>query len=318
MSPRTQANPAPRRARARAQALRALALLFLLHLCPQPAPAQQEPPEDSGEVVRVETDLVTVPFTVTDSRGRRVAGLARDEFEVFDNGRRVEPSYFAAGAEHVSLLFLLDASGSTRDIITQQRETALALFSHFGAGSRVAVMQFRERAELTLPFTRELRRAPRAFRTESLAESRTAIFDAALSAARAFAEAPRQAAERRIVVLISDGLDNASAARAESAIEEARAAGVTFYVIHLPLYAPRDGRLAARRPSTRAPSTTYARTFRPSPKTCAASTSSATTPPRRRRSRARTASKSGSQTPRSAGCASGSCARLTSRGAERA
>lgn len=249
MNPRTQAAASPRHARALAPLLKTLALILLLQLCPAPALAQDETPEEPGEVVRVQTDLVAVPFFVTDPRGRRVAGLAREEFELFDNGRRVEPAYFAAGAEQVSLLFLLDASGSTRDVITQQRETALALFSHFGAGSRVAVMQFRERAELKLPFTRELKRAPRAFLIESLAESRTAIFDAALDAVRAFVAAPRQAAERRIVVLISDGLDNASAERAERAVEEARAAGVTFYVIHLPLFAPRDGRLVARRPS---------------------------------------------------------------------
>jgi Ca-activated chloride channel family protein len=154
---------------------------------------------------------------------------------VTDNGTRIEPAYFAAGEEHVSLLFLLDASGSTRDIITEQRETALALFSHFGAGSRVAVMQFRERAELKQPFTRDLRRARAAFRIDSLAESRTAIFDAALAATRAFAGPQQQTEERRIVVLISDGLDNASTERFERAIEEARASGVSFYCIHLPL-----------------------------------------------------------------------------------
>jgi VWFA-related protein len=229
--------------------LKTLALIILLQLCPRQALAQVETPQDSDEVVRVTTDLISVPFFVTDSRGRRVAGLTRADFEVSDNGARVEPAYFAAGAEHVSLLFLLDASGSTRDIITAQRETALALFSHFGEGSRVAVMQFRERAELKLPFTLDPRGAREAFRIDSLAESRTAIFDAALSAARAFTSASRETAERRIVVLISDGLDNASAEGFERAVEEARAAGVTFYCIHLPLYAPSGGRLVARRAS---------------------------------------------------------------------
>jgi len=249
MSSQTLATRPRRCARASALLFKTFALLLLLQLCPGTALAQDDTPEDPDEVVRVGVDLVTVPFFVTDSRGRRVAGLARENFEVTDNGARVETSYFAAGAEHVSLLFLLDASGSTRDIITAQRETALALFSHFGAGSRVAVMQFRERAELKLDFTRDLRRARPAFQIDSLAESRTAIFDAALAAARAFTSKPREATERRIVVLISDGLDNASAAAFERAVEEARAAGVTFYCIHLPLYTPRDGRLVARRAS---------------------------------------------------------------------
>jgi VWFA-related protein len=192
---------------------------------------------------------VTIPVSVTDGRGRRIAGLALRDFEVRDNGQRVEAVYFAAGAERVALLFLLDASGSTRDILTQQRETALALFSRFGVGSQIAVMQFREQPEFTLPFTTDLRRARPAFQIAALPDRRTAIFDAALAAVRAFASSARPLDERRIVVLISDGLDTASATRADAVINDARAAGVSFYVIHIPLFEPGDGRLVARRPS---------------------------------------------------------------------
>jgi VWFA-related protein len=226
-----------------------LSLTLLAHLCARDAAAQDEPAAPSDEVVRINTDLVTVPVYVTDARGRRVAGLRAEDFEVRADGRPVEVTHFAAGAERVALLFLLDASGSTRDIITQQRETALALFSRFGPGSRLAVMRFRERPELTLPFTTDLRRARPAFHIESLPDRRTAIFDAARAAVAAFNQAPTHPAERRIVVLISDGLDTASTADAPSVIEQALGVGVSFYVIHLPLYAPRDGRLAARRPS---------------------------------------------------------------------
>ena len=206
-----------------------------------------DPSEDEVEVIR--TDLVVVPVYVTDGRGRRVPGLTQGDFVVRDNGHIIEPSYFAAGAESVGLLFLLDASGSTREIVTQQSETALALFSRFGGRSRVAVMQFRERPEPTLPFTRDLRAARAAFSIASLSNHRTAIFDAALASVREFSTGARDARERRIVVLISDGLDTASATPPAAVIEEARAAGVSFYVIHLPLYEPRGGHLAARRPA---------------------------------------------------------------------
>jgi Ca-activated chloride channel family protein len=233
------------------QALLAAAL-FLQLLFSNSNCFAQEPthtPVEDEEVVRVRTDLVVVPVFVTDGRGRRVSGLTPSDFQVRDNGRPVETTYFAAGAESVALLFLLDASGSTRETVTQQRETALALFSHFGARSYVAVMQFRERAETTQDFTRDLRAARRAFETASLPDRRTAIFDAARDAVRAFGTKGRSAAERRIVVLISDGLDTASATPPASVVAEANAAGVSFYVVHLPLYAPLDGRLAARRPA---------------------------------------------------------------------
>jgi Ca-activated chloride channel family protein len=232
--------------------LLAAAAFLLQLLCSTPNCFAQDPtptPAEDEEVVTVRTDLVVVPVFVTDNRGRRVHGLTQSDFQLFDNGRAVKTSYFAAGAETVALLFLLDASGSTREIITQQQETALALFSHFGGRSRVAVMQFRERAELAQDFTRDLRAARKAFRIGSLPDRRTAIFDAAREAVRAFGRSVGSAAERRLVVLISDGLDNASGAAAAGVIAEANAAGVSFYVIHLPLYAPAGEHLAARKPS---------------------------------------------------------------------
>ncbi|MBA3240842.1 MAG: VWA domain-containing protein [Acidobacteria bacterium] len=240
-------SPSPRAVRS--TSLHILALIIFLNICVRDTHAQGETVEPPEEVVSVSTDLVTVPLFVTDAGGRRVPGLQLGDFEVRDAGRTIEASYFAAGTESVALLFLLDASGSTRDIITQQRETALAVFSRFGARSRVAVIHFRERPELALPFTNDLRAARSAFRISAQPDRRTAIFDAALTAVRAFRADGRQPAERRIVVLISDGLDTSSTARASIVIEEARASGVSFYVIHLPLFTPREGRLVARRPS---------------------------------------------------------------------
>src|SRR5215204_1541211 len=249
--PRPACATRPRAHGRRRQVLLAAAL-FLPLLYSNPNCFAQEPtptPVEDGEVISVRTDLVAIPVFVTDGRGRRVSGLTQGDFQVRDNGRSVETSYFAAGADSVALLFLLDASGSTRETITQQRETALALFSHFGARSHVAVMQFRESAELTQDFTHDLRGARKAFQIASLPDRRTAIFDAARAAVRAFAAPGRGAAERRIVVLVSDGLDTASDTVPVSVITEANAAGVSFYVIHLPLYAPVDGRLAARKPA---------------------------------------------------------------------
>ena len=221
-------------------ALSAALLPTLLHARAQTDVA---PPD---ETIRVNTDLVTVPVIITDRRARRVVGLTAADFEVLDEGRGVEISYFAAGAERVALVFLLDASGSTREIIADQREAALALFSRFGKRSRVSVIHFQERPGLSLPFTTDLEAARAAFRFVALPDRRTAIFDAALAAVRAFVAPGANTSERRIVVLISDGLDTASRVRPSSVIDEARAHNVTFYVIHTPLFWIHDGRLAPR------------------------------------------------------------------------
>lgn len=231
----------PRRA-----GLFSLSLLFIVTNSTFCSVFGQDEVSNTDEVVRVETDLVTVPVFVTDGRGRRVAGLKGEEFEVRDDGRRVELSFFAAGADRVALLFLLDASGSARDTLEAQREAALALFSRFGEGSRVSVMHFQEMVETSLSFTTDAAQARDAFRFASMRDRRTAIFDAALAAVRSFSAGGQSPTERRIIILISDGLDTASSARASDAIKTAREANVSFYIIHLPLFAPRDGRLAPR------------------------------------------------------------------------
>jgi VWFA-related protein len=223
-----------------------LATLFLLIIGPTTLYAQEGGSLNDEEVLRVRTDLVVVPVIVLDAHEHRVRGLGQTDFAVRDNGRAVRIDYFAAGTERVALAFALDASGSVREILARQRETALALFSRFGKESRVAVLQFSERPQLVIPFTTDAEAALAGFDFPAVRNRRTAIFDAAFTAARAFDVRGSAPTERRIIILISDGLDTISRTSALDVINEARMRGVSFYVIHLPLFAPRDGRLVAR------------------------------------------------------------------------
>ncbi|MGI9108026.1 MAG: VWA domain-containing protein [Pyrinomonadaceae bacterium] len=217
-------------------------LLFSPGICAQTTLADEE-------IVRVRTDLITVPVFVTDSRGARVANLSPPDFLLLDGGQPVQVSYFSAGTQRVALLFALDASGSAREHITKQTDAALALFTVFGSNSRIAVLPFTEQAQLALPFTDDIDSARSAFQLSARRNQRTAIFDAASVAVRAFNVAGADARERRIVVLLSDGLDTASRISPDTVINEARLRGVSLYVIHFPLYVPRDGRLSLRRPA---------------------------------------------------------------------
>ncbi|HEX8748047.1 MAG TPA: VWA domain-containing protein [Pyrinomonadaceae bacterium] len=237
----TNASPPARFARI-ASIFLTLSLLLVIF---QATPALGQEPAD--EVVRVRTDLITVPLFVTDREGHRVAGLKQQDFILRDNGRAMEMAYFSSGTDRVALLFALDASGSARDIITRQREAALALFSRFGSDSRVAVMRFTETAALAASFLMNPGRALEAFNFPAMPGRRTAIFDAAMTGVRSFDMPDR--AERRIVILMSDGLDTASTTSASKVIGEALERGVSFYVIHLPIFEPRDGRLRVRPPA---------------------------------------------------------------------
>jgi len=219
----------------------------LLFTFPTRTLAQQSNEDD--EVVRVNTDLLLFPIRIRDKKGQAVSGLTDQDLTLKDQDQVTTGVYFSPGADRVAMLFALDQSGSLRDVISQQQDAALSLFSRFSDRSSIAVLRFSDRPSLATPFTKDVEAARAAFRFAVERDRRTAIFDAAAEAVRAFDKLPPVRTERRIIVLISDGLDNNSSTRAESVIDAALERRVSFYVIHLPLFAPRDGRLAVRPPS---------------------------------------------------------------------
>lgn len=200
-------------------------------------------------MVRVNTDLLLYPVRIKDKKGQAVAGLSDQDLLVKDQDAVTTGVYFAPGADRVALMFALDQSGSLRQVISQQREAALALFSRFGERSSVAILRFSNTASLVAPFTKDLAAAREAFRFVAAPNEQTAIFDAAAKAVKEFDSLPPVRAERRIVVLISDGLDTRSRTSPDFVINAAVERRVSFYIIHLPLFEPRDGHLAVRPPS---------------------------------------------------------------------
>jgi Ca-activated chloride channel family protein len=220
----------------------AIIALPLIHL-------QAQEPASDDEVVKVSTDLLVFPIRIRDKRGQAATTLTERDLLLKDSDHVTSGLYLYPGADRVALVFALDQSGSLREIVSQQREAALALFGRFGERSQVAVIRFAEKPLLVAPWGRDTAAAREAFKFPVRANQHTAIFDAAAAAVKAFDALPRVRSERRIVVLISDGLDNSSTMKAGAIIQAALQNQISFYVIHLPLFAPRDGRLVVRSPA---------------------------------------------------------------------
>lgn len=226
-----------------------ISFLACLATAVQPISVLAQQSTDDDEVIRVNTDLLLFPVRIRDKKGQAVSGLTEQDLSLKDQDQVTTGVYFSPGADRVAMLFALDQSGSLRQIIEQQREAALALFSRFGERSSVAIVRFSDKATLVAPFTKDLANARAAFKFRAAQNAQTAIFDSAAQALKAFDDLTPSRTERRIVVLISDGLDTRSRTSADTVIEAALEQHVSFYVIHLPLFEPRDGRLEVRRPS---------------------------------------------------------------------
>lgn len=212
--------------------------------------AQINPPVGDDEVLRVNTDLILFPARIRKSRGQGSVEQSEFEFQpIRDPDHVTSGLYLKKGVDRVAMVFVLDQSGSVRELIAKQREAAVGLFEHFGGKSSIAVLHFAETSTIAAPFLRDPAAARSAFEISANRNQHTAIFDAAAKAVEMFDTLPRVRSERRIIILISDGLDTASRTKPNTVIEAAREKRVSFYVIHLPLFEPRDERLIMRRPS---------------------------------------------------------------------
>jgi VWFA-related protein len=204
---------------------------------------------DDQEVLRVSTDLLLFPARVRDKNGKRPGGLTEHDLSIKDPDGITSGLYFSAGVDRLAMVFALDESGSLRDVIGRQRDAALELYQRFSTKSQIAVLHFAQTTSVAAPFSRRAEAVESAFDIRAQPNQHTAIFDAAAKAMEILDALPRVRSERRIVIIISDGLDNASVTKASTVIEAARKQRASFYVIHVPLFEPRDGHLGVRPPA---------------------------------------------------------------------
>ena len=79
-----------------------------------------------GDVVRVDTALVTVPVSVVDRSGKYVPNLKRGDFHIFEEGVEQKIAYFATVDQPFTVVLLLDTSGSTEFRLEDIQEAAIA------------------------------------------------------------------------------------------------------------------------------------------------------------------------------------------------
>lgn len=177
-------------------------------------------PEEVGddEVVRVDTELVTVSVSVVDrARGQAVAGLTREDFKLYEDGAEQQIEHFETSSAPFDLLLLIDLSGSTAKVINPNganrtvadviRAAALRFIEAARPQDRIGVVAFAGEARTVSPLTSDRERLRTSIRAMERPFGDTRLYDATAFALEMF---EREAAghRRRAVVLLSDGLDS--------------------------------------------------------------------------------------------------------------
>jgi len=154
---------------------------------------------------RSSSDIVPLFVTVTDGQGRLVAGLTREDFQIFDNGAPQPVAVFDSIPQPISLIALLDLSGSMADNLPIVRRACLDLLGHLGPNDVAKLGTFGQRITFSPTFTRDPEQLISLLPKSIPATAPTPLWRAIDEAMTAVQPAT---SGRRVILVLSDGKDN--------------------------------------------------------------------------------------------------------------
>ncbi|MGI8958404.1 MAG: VWA domain-containing protein [Bryobacteraceae bacterium] len=190
-------------------------------------PAQTTSQAGSGINIRVNTTLVLIPVTVTDSLNRFVLGLDKQDFRVFEDGAEQKVKQFAGEDAPLSIGLLVDTSGSMGSKIETSRQAVAQFLKTMNPQDEAFLVEFGDRAEVATGFTEhadEIQSKLTSIEPQGL----TALLDGVYMGLR---EMKRAKNPRKALLIISDGGDNNSRYTAHQIENLVREADVQIYAM---------------------------------------------------------------------------------------
>jgi VWFA-related protein len=198
-------------------------------IVPQPKGRQAEARPMPQANIRVDTNLVLIPVSVSDPLNRPITGLDQDVFQLSEDKVLQKITSFGSEDAPLSIGIVFDTSGSMSSSLGRARQAVSELFKVANPEDEGFLVEFNDRPELVMPFTHSLDdiRAKLVF---TKAKGRTALLDGALLALRTMKKARNP---RRALVVISDGADNSSRYTVSELNNVVKEADVQIYSIAL-------------------------------------------------------------------------------------
>src|SRR5215510_12919300 len=173
-----------------------------------------------------DTDLVSLPVTVTDAYNRLVTGLDRQHFEVYEDKVKQEISFFSDDDAPVNLGIVFDVSGSMKGKLDRARDALKAFIQTSHSDDDFFLVGFNQRANLLAEFTS----GDALLNKLTLVDpgGQTALYDAAYLGVEKVKQGRHS---RNAILLISDGQDNSSRYTYGELRKLLKEAGVQIYCI---------------------------------------------------------------------------------------
>jgi VWFA-related protein len=177
--------------------------------------------------IRVDSNLVLIPVTVTDPLNRFVTGLDKENFKVFEDKKEQEITAFSSEDAPLSIGVIFDCSGSMGKKLEKSRLAVSQFFKTANPDDEFFLVQFNDSADLIQPFTRNLEEIQnRLIFTQP--KGRTALLDAIYLSLNEMKKAKNP---RKALLIISDGGDNSSRYTETEIRNRVKEADVQVYAI---------------------------------------------------------------------------------------
>lgn len=201
---------------------------------PQQPQQEQQPKTEEEDLnidpIKIGGEIVLLNVLVRDIKNRHALNVVKNEFELYEDGKKQEISFFSKQNEPVSLCILIDASTSMIENgkLLEALKAAKALFSKSNPKDEISIMKFDDRTTLIQDFT-----SNNSLLNEQIERIKpfggTAMYDAL---ARAMSHTNKNAKKlRQAIVMISDGIDQHSHKSFNEVISIAQLTGIPCYII---------------------------------------------------------------------------------------
>jgi VWFA-related protein len=176
---------------------------------PTPTPGNEQVRDasrDEDEVIKVNTQLVSVPVRVMDKKGRFIGGLRKENFTVTEDGVEQEIDLFSNEHQPFTVALVLDMSYSTTFKIAEIQNAAIAFIDQLRPLDKVMVISFDEEVHMLSEATSDRNQIYRAIKSTRIATG-TSLYEAMNLVMN---ERLRQIEGRKAVILFTDGVDTTS------------------------------------------------------------------------------------------------------------
>jgi len=190
---------------------------------------------DPDEVIRINSNLVPVPVSVTDERGAAVTSLELKDFELRVDGSVKTISDLTRSETPVRMAFLFDSSGSLNTLREFEKQASIRFFrSVLRPVDKVAIFSICTDPILEQNLTNDIAALVRTIQRFGNDKERfcaTSLFDTIAQAAKLLRPLP----ERKVIVMISDGVETTSNLNFDETLRLAQAANCQVFIIQIGL-----------------------------------------------------------------------------------